>query len=53
MTTELEFSIFYNHLNALKEGDKSKQESMNLILKEFKEGKNVESFLQELGQAYI
>ena len=53
MTTELEFSIFYNHLNALKEGDKSKQEDMNLILEEFKMRKNAESFLQELGQTYI
>ncbi len=53
MTSQLEFSAFYNLLNALKNGDKSKKESLNTILKEFKEGNKLESFLQELGQIYI
>ena len=53
MTTQLEFSSVYKLLNAIKEGDESKQESLNTTLKEFKEGKGLESFLQELGQTYI
>ncbi len=53
MTTELEFSEFFKILNGLKEGDETKRESLNSILKEFKEANNVESFLQELGQTYI
>ena len=53
MTTQLEFSSVYKLLNAIKEGDESKKESLNAILKEFKEGESVESFLQELGQTYI
>ena len=53
MTKELEFSAFYNLLNEIKSGDKSKKESLNRILKEFKEGNKVNSFLQELGQIYI
>ena len=53
MTKELEFSAVYNLLNAIKEGDESKKESLNAMLKEFKEGESVESFLQELGQTYI
>ena len=53
MTTQLEFSSVYKLLNAIKEGDKSKQESLNTILKGFKDGDAVENFLQELGQTYI
>ncbi len=53
MTTQLEFSSLFKLLNEIKEGDESKKESLNSILKDFKEGKGVESFLQELGQTYI
>ena len=53
MTKELEFSAVYKLLNAIKDGDESKQESLNAILKEFNEGNAVENFLQELGQTYI
>ena len=53
MTSELEFSEFYKLLNLIKEGDESKKESLNSILKDFKEGKNAESFLDELGQNFL
>ena len=53
MTTPLEFSKVYQLLNTIKEGDKSKQESLNMILDEYKSGKNVDSFLHELAQNFL
>ncbi|AAP99705.1 MULTISPECIES: hypothetical protein [Prochlorococcus] len=53
MTTPLEFSEVYKLLNAIKQGDKSKNESLNSILREYKEGENAESFLHELGQNFL
>ena len=53
MATPLEFSKAYKLLNALKEGDESKKESLNLILSEYHKGENVESFLHELGQKFL
>ena len=53
MTAPLEFSKVYKLLNLIKEGDRSKQDSLNLLLNEYKEGVNVESFLHELGQNFL
>ena len=53
MEKELEFSMVYNLLNAVKEGDQTKKEELNLILNEYMGGKKAESFLQELGLVYI
>ncbi len=53
MTTPLEFSKTYKLLNEIKEGNKSKQEELNLILNEYKQGDNVESFLHELAQTFL
>ncbi len=53
MTKPLEFSSFYTLLHAIKEGEEGKKGSLDLILSEYKEGGNAESFLHELGQLYL
>ena len=53
MTSELEFSEVYKLLNAMKEGDESRKESLDSILRNYKTGDNAESFLHELGQNYL
>ena len=53
MENKIEFSEFYKLLNAIKEGDQNKQENLHSVLSDFKEGKNSENFLNELGQRFI
>ncbi len=53
MTKPLEFSMFYKLLNAIKEGDLEKKESLDLVLKDYRIGENAETFLHELGQLYL
>ena len=53
MTTPLEFSQVYTILNKIKEGDDSHQAELNLILSDFQDGANAESFLHQLGQIFL
>ena len=53
MTTPLEFSQVYTILNKIKEGDDSHQAALNLILSDFQDGANAESFLHQLGQMFL
>ncbi len=53
MTSEIEFSQIFKLLNALKEGDDSKKESLNSKLFKFKTAESAKSFLEELGQIYL
>ncbi len=53
MTTPLEFSQVFTILNELKEGDNRQKESLRLILSDYKEGENAESFLHQLGQIFL
>ena len=53
MTSNLEFSKIFKILDALKEGDESQRDSLNIFLSEFKQGDTAQSFLEELGQTYI
>ena len=53
MTTQLEFSGFYKTLNAIKQGDNTKTETLTMMLNQFKDGSNAEGFLHELAQNYL
>ena len=53
MENKIEFSEFYKLLNQIKEGDEQKKGGLNTLLSDFREGKNAENFLNELGQIFL
>ncbi len=53
MAAELEFSGFFKLLNAIKEGESGKKDSLASILIDYKQGEKSESFLHQLGQKYL
>ncbi len=53
MSNPVEFSSFYTLLNAIKEGDEEKIDTLNKLLGQYKTGELAKSFLEELGQLYI
>ena len=53
MTDQIEFSSFYRLLNSIKEGDSEKISLLDEKISEFKNGKNSNSFLEELGSLYL
>tara|TARA_Y100001968_G_C19400572_1_gene740796 strand:- start:315 stop:710 length:396 start_codon:yes stop_codon:yes gene_type:complete len=53
MEKQVEFSEVYKTINAIKEGDSSKKEALEKILKDYEKGDEAESFLHEIGQKFI
>ncbi len=53
MANQVEFSKSYKLLNSLKDGGEGKQEDLDMILSNYKNGVNAKSFLEELGQNFF
>tara|TARA_Y100001968_G_C19271727_1_gene674589 strand:- start:437 stop:832 length:396 start_codon:yes stop_codon:yes gene_type:complete len=49
----VEFSQVYKIINAIKEGDVSRQTDLDQILNDYKDGRNADSFLHEMGQKFL
>ena len=53
MEKAVEFSHVYKIINSIKEGDTSKKSNLDEILNDYKDGKNADSFLHEMGQKFL
>ncbi len=53
MSKPVEFSSFYNVLNAVRQGQTEKKTELEAILKAYKSLEKCDSFLDELGQIFI
>tara|TARA_Y100001968_G_scaffold251839_1_gene237112 strand:- start:1871 stop:2302 length:432 start_codon:yes stop_codon:yes gene_type:complete len=53
VTESIEFSEFYRILNGLKKGESEKKELLEEKMKEYKDGDNAQSYLDELGKIFL
>ena len=53
MTESIEFSEFYLILNGIKKGEAEKKELLDKKMKEYKNGDNTKSYLDELGKIFL
>tara|TARA_Y100001968_G_C19423398_1_gene753040 strand:- start:1523 stop:1954 length:432 start_codon:yes stop_codon:yes gene_type:complete len=53
VTESIEFSEFYQVLNAIKEGESDKKDLLESKMEEYKNGDNAQSHLDELGKIFL